>query len=153
MKELAPKHLIIRSSWVYGMEGHNFVNSIIEQAKNGGCIEAAVDDYACPTSAKELSRVILRLIKEEQEGIYHAVCGGSCSRYELAEEILRLMGKTDVRLEAKKMVELQSSIDGPEYTILDNMMLRMSEIETPVPWKEALKEYLQEYDCQRRGGI
>ena len=153
VKELAPKHLIIRSSWVYGMEGHNFVNSIIEQAKNGGCIEAAVDDYACPTSAKELSREILRLIKEEQEGIYHAVCGGSCSRYELAEEILRLMGKTDVRLEAKKMVELQSSIDGPEYTILDNMMLRMSEIETPVPWKEALKEYLQEYDCQRRGGI
>ena len=112
-----------------------------------------MDDYACPTSAKELSRVILRLIKEEQEGIYHAVCGGSCSRYELAEEILRLMGKTDVRLEAKKMVELQSSIDGPEYTILDNMMLRMCEIETPVPWKEALKEYLQEYDCQRRGGI
>ena len=65
VKELAPKHLIIRSSWVYGKEGHNFVNSIIEQVQHGGIIEAAINEYACPTSARELCKVILRLIKEE----------------------------------------------------------------------------------------
>ncbi|WP_050642654.1 MULTISPECIES: SDR family oxidoreductase [Clostridia] len=105
VKELAPKHLIIRSSWVYGKEGHNFVNSIIEQVQHGGIIEAAINEYACPTSARELCKVILRLIKEEQEGIYHAVCSGSCSRYELAQEILRIMGRQDVKLEPVELEE------------------------------------------------
>lgn len=145
VKELAPKHLIIRSSWVYGKDGKNFVNAIIGQAQRGERIEAAVDDYASPTSAKELSKVILRLIQAEQEGIYHAVCGGYCSRYGLAQEILRLMGKEDIELIPKKMEEINSPFKGPEYTMLDNMMLRMCDIQTPAAWQEALAEYVEEY--------
>ena len=144
VKELAPKHLIIRSSWVYGKEGDNFVNSIIEKAQSGQPIEAAVDDFACPTSARELSRVILRLIQEEQEGIYHAVCSGHCSRYMLAQEVLRLLGRGDEKLTPVKMAEIPSTLEGPEYTILDNMMLRMCKIQTPTSWQEALAEYIEE---------
>ncbi len=163
VKELAPKHLIIRSSWVYGKEGDNFVNYIIDCAKNGKTIEAAVDDFACPTSAKELSKVILRLIQAEQEGIYHAVCDGFCSRYELAEEILKLLGKEDVQLIPKMRRDMYQGRDsfehvngqnlstaikmteecGSRYTILDNMMLRMCGIECPVSWQEALEEYIR----------
>lgn len=163
VKELAPKHLIIRSSWVYGKEGDNFVNHIIDCAKKGQSIEAATDDYACPTSAKELSKVILRLIQAEQEGIYHAVCEGFCSRYELAEQILKLLGKKEVPLLPKKrrdMLRGRESFEhmnlanpsivskttenecGSRYTILDNMMLRMCGIECPISWKDALKEYI-----------
>lgn len=143
VKELAPKHLIIRSSWVYGKDGANFVNSIIEKAEKGQRIEAAVDDFACPTSAKELSKVILRLIQAEQEGIYHAVCAGFCSRYELAQEILKHLGREEVELVPVKLGE--SAVNGgTRYTILDNMMLRMCNIETPVSWQEALAEYLEE---------
>ncbi len=163
VKELAPKHLIIRSSWVYGKEGDNFVNYIIERAKNGLSIEAAIDDFACPTSAKELSKVILRLIQAEQEGIYHAVCEGYCSRYELAEEILKLLGKEEIPLIPKmrrdmiqgresfehmntsnpsKIAKMAEEECGSRYTILDNMMLRMCGIECPISWKEALKEYI-----------
>ncbi|MET3738729.1 dTDP-4-dehydrorhamnose reductase [Faecalicatena orotica] len=145
VKELAPKHLIIRSSWVYGAEGSNFVNSIIEQAGKGMRIEAAVDDFACPTSAKELSRVILRLIQAEQEGIYHAVCAGHCSRYALAQEILRLLGREEVELVPIKMGGRQPGFEGPEYTVLDNMMLRMCGIQQPSGWKEALREYVADY--------
>lgn len=107
-------------------------------------IEAATDDYACPTSAKELTKTILRLIQEEQEGIYHAACSGFCSRYELAGEILKLMGKEEVELVPKKMEELEVAYHGPEYTILDNMMLRMCEIEAPSSWQDALAEYIKE---------
>ena len=181
VKELAPKHLIIRSSWVYGKEGHNFVNSIIEQVQRGGIIEAAVNEYACPTSARELCKVILRLIQEEQEGIYHAVCSGSCSRYELAQEILRIMGRQDVRLEPVELGDPGqipggsaancgirytqraprnscpaggSAVNcGIRYTILDNMMLRMCGIEEPEPWQAALKEYLQELNLQEGAEI
>lgn len=152
VKELAPKHLIIRSSWVYGTEGRNFVNSIIEQAKDGGRIEAAEDDFACPTSAKELSRVILRLIQAEQEGIYHAVCAGHCSRYELAQEILRLLGRQEAELVPVKMSDIRPVFGEPEYTILDNMMLRMCGIQEPCGWKDALGEYVAEYISEKRTG-
>lgn len=143
VKELCPKHLIIRSSWIYGKSGKNFVNDVMEKADAGKEIVAAVNEYAVPTSAREISKVILRLIREEQDGIYHAVCGGTrCSRYELAQEILRLMGKEEVTLTGKKRQEIREDLVGADYTVLDNMMLRMCGIQEPIDWKEALKEYI-----------
>ena len=68
MKELAPKHLIIRSSWVYGKGGANFVNMIIEKAKKGEQIQVPDDEFALPTSAAELSKVIIRLIQKRAGG-------------------------------------------------------------------------------------
>lgn len=140
VKELAPKHLIIRSSWVYGSEGENFVNYVISKVKAGEKVEAAVDDYACPTSAKELSRVILRLIKAEQEGIFHTVCSGFCSRYELAKEIVRLIGADESLIVPVNRNESKV----PRYTVLDDMMLRMCNIDRPSSWQDALAEYIEE---------
>ena len=140
VKELAPKHLIIRSSWVYGAEGENFVNYVISKTKAGEKVEAAVDDYACPTSAKELSRVILRLMKNEQEGIFHAICRGYCSRYDLAVETVRLIGGDESLIVPVNRNENKV----PRYTVLDDMMLRMCDIDRPLSWKEALKEYIEE---------
>ena len=141
VKELAPKHLILRSSWVYAKDGKNFVNYILRCAEEGKTVEAPIDDFACPTSAKELTRVLLRLIEAEQEGIYHAVCRGYCSRYELAQEIFRLLGKDESLVIPVKLY----GEAGPRYTILDDMMLRMCEMERPVTWKEALAEYIEDY--------
>ena len=140
VKELAPKHLIIRSSWVYGVEGENFVNYVISKVKAGEKIDAAVDDYACPTSAKELSRIILRLMKTEQEGIFHAVCNGYCSRYDLAIETVKLIGGDESLVVPVNRNESKV----PRYTVLDDMMVRMCNIERPVSWKEALAEYITE---------
>lgn len=145
VKELAPNHLIIRSSWVYGKVGMNFVNYVIKKALAGEKIPAATDEFAVPTSAKELSKVIIRLVKEEQEGIYHAVCQGeSCSRYELAKEIVRQLGKEESLVVPAALKEVRPNMEGPDYTVLDNLMLRMCEIESPKPWKEALAEYIRE---------
>ena len=145
VKELAPKHLIIRSSWVYAKGGENFVNYVIRHAEEGKQISAPVDDFACPTSAKELTKVILRLIEAEQEGIYHVVCSGYCSRYELAKEILRLLGKDEsLVVPVKRFGEEES-----RSTILDDMMLRMCGIERPLPWQEALAEYIEDYKKTR----
>lgn len=147
VKELAPKHLIIRSSWVYGKGGANFVNMIIEKAKKGEQIKVPDDEFALPTSAAELSKVIIRLIQKEQEGIYHAVCGGvRCSRYELAKEIVRLLGKDESLLIPAALQELDPKLQGPDYTVLDNMMLRMCEIEEPKDWKEALADYIKDQE-------
>lgn len=142
VKELAQKHIIIRSSWVYG-EGNNFVKEILGLADKQETIMVSKNQFASPTSAKELARVVLRLLQSGDDGIYHAVCKGSCSRFEFASEILRLTNKNN-KLIATEEHTSSHSLMRPSYSVLDNLMLRMCEIETPISWQDALKEYIQE---------
>lgn len=137
VKTIAPKFLIIRSSWVYG-EGENFVSDLLRRAETESCILAAQDQLGAPTSADEVARVIYRLLEKDAYGLYHAVCGGVCSRYEFARRILTLAGKDTQILKADNMGENGH----PSYAVLDNLMLRLDEIELPVSWEEALSEYM-----------
>ena len=93
-------------------------------------------EYACPTSASELARIIEYFIKNECLGIYHAVCQGSCSRLEYARTILEYANATD------KLKLVPANNNKPVYSVLDNMMLRLEHIEQPKNWKDALKEYI-----------
>ena len=94
VKEFTHKHFIIRSNWVFG-KGNNFVNRVLEAADQGRALAVAEDQYGSPTSAKDLARIILHLIRTNEYGTYHATCQGVCNRYEFAKEILRLAGKEE----------------------------------------------------------
>lgn len=140
VKELLSRHIIVRSSWVYGT-GRDFVSTVLANAEKGGEMEVASNQYACPTSAKELANVILQFIESDAYGTYHAVCQGICSRYEFAQEILAAAGKTEA-LTLKPIFD--DTRDRPAYSVLDNLMLRISGMQQPKDWKTALHEYLQE---------
>ena len=86
VKEFTHKHFIIRSNWVFG-KGNNFVNRVLEAADQGRALAVAEDQYGSPTSAKDLARIILHLIRTNEYGTYHATCQGVCNRYEFAKEI------------------------------------------------------------------
>ena len=95
--QLMTRYVIIRSSWIYGI-GKDFLNEVLEAAADSqvSTMELLNNDRAVPTSAAELARVVKFFIDNDHYGIYHAVCsGGSCTRLEFAEEILRLAGKED----------------------------------------------------------
>ena len=79
-------------------------------------------------------------MKSEQEGIFHAVCNGYCSRYELALEVVRLIGGDESLVVPVNRNESKV----PRYTVLDDMMLRMCDIDRPLSWKEALAEYIKD---------
>lgn len=136
VRSIAPKYLIIRSSWVYG-EGKNFVTDVLDKAEREGHV-TVTQGYASPTSALEVARTMLRLLGEEAYGTYHATCQGVCSRQEFAAKILQLAGK-----EAKiEVVDEQQEILRPRYAVLDNLMLRISRMELLPSWEQALEEYL-----------
>ena len=138
MRALMSRYVIIRSSWVYGL-GKDYVRLVLEAAEKGGKFIAPANQYSSPTSAKELAKVLMQFIDNEYYGTYHVVCKGCCSRYEYAQEILRLTGKED-KLE---LISCDDMLDTqPKYSVLDNMMIRISNIEEPAEWKTALKEYL-----------
>ena len=138
--QLNDKFTIIRSSWIYGI-GRDFVDKVLKCVGSQEELEVANNQFAVPTSSKELAKLISHFIDHEEYGIYHAVCKGSCSRYELAQAILEYTNNTD-KLTIKAVTGKAS------YSVLDNMMLRLNGIEEPKEWQEALKEYLEE-----RGGI
>ena len=132
--------VIIRSSWIYGI-GRDFVDEVLRNVGQGKTMEVPNNQYAAPTSAKELAKVIRYFIDNEEYGLYHVVCPGSCSRYEFARTILEYSGKAG-ELDLYPVVIEDSA--RPTYSVLDNMMLRLTGIEEPKEWKTALKEYLDE---------
>ena len=140
LTQLLNRFVIIRSSWIYGI-GRDFVDEVLRNVGQGKTMEVPNNQYAAPTSAKELAKVIRYFIDNEEHGLYHVVCPGSCSRYEFARTILEYSGKAG-ELDLYPVVIEDSA--RPTYSVLDNMMLRLTGIEEPKDWKAALKEYLDE---------
>lgn len=140
LTQLLNRFVIIRSSWIYGI-GRDFVDEVLRNVGQGKTMEVPNNQYAAPTSAKELAKVIRYFIDNEEYGLYHVVCPGSCSRYEFARTILEYSGKAG-ELDLHPVVIEDSA--RPTYSVLDNMMLRLTGIEEPKDWKAALKEYLDE---------
>lgn len=140
LTQLLNRFVLIRSSWIYGI-GRDFVDEVLRNVGQGKTMEVPNNQYAAPTSAKELAKVIRYFIDNEEYGLYHVVCPGSCSRYEFARTILEYSGKAG-ELDLYPVVIEDSA--RPTYSVLDNMMLRLTGIEEPKEWKTALKEYLDE---------
>lgn len=143
VKEFTHKHFVIRSNWVYGHGGHNFVNRVLAAAEAGNGLSVASDQFGSPTSAKDLARIILYLIKTNEYGTYHATCQGVCNRYEFAQEVLKLAGK---RITLRPVVTSESDLSStrPAYAVLDNFILRIINVYEMPDWRASLKEYMDE---------
>ena len=142
VKEMNPKHMIIRTSWLYGFVENDFVSTVIKKAEAGEVISVPMNQISSPTSAKELSRFIRKLLKTNESGIFHASCEGECSRHEFAKTVIKYAGlKADVQ-----GVVAENGADPtlrPCYTRLDNLMMKMTGVYEMADWKAALKEYME----------
>ena len=140
LTQLNNRFVIIRSSWIYGI-GRDFVDEVLSNVGKIDVMEVPNNRYAVPTSAKEQAKVIVYFIENDAYGLYHVVCQGSCSRYEFAKAILEYAGKSD---QMEIIPVLSKDESRPAYSVLDNMMLRLTGMEEPKEWRAALKEYLDE---------
>lgn len=140
VKDFAERYFIIRSNWIYG-KGNNFIKKLLELAGQKEVINVSKESFGSPTSAKELARFIVYLMESSEYGVYHATCEGTCSRYEFAEEVIKLVGLS-VKLEAVHNEEDELAEQRPAYTVLDNLMLRLLGNYQLPHWKEALADYM-----------
>lgn len=145
VRELTDKHVIVRSSWLYGAGTYDFVDQVLDCAAKGEPVRLPGDEISSPTSADALAGFIAYLIGAREYGLYHASCEGMCSRSEFAREILRLSGRADVPVESTE----QGQSLRPKFTLLDNMMMRMTGIYQMPDWKDALADYLA---ARQKGG-
>jgi dTDP-4-dehydrorhamnose reductase len=138
VRELCPKHLIIRSSWVYSGTSRDYFSQVISNGKNGTAFDAATDRVSTPTSAQELARFVLSLLDKNEYGIYHASCEGSCSRYEYARTILEKTG-----YDPALAIPVQTTESGVVIsTLLENLMMKLTGIYEMPHWQDALQEYI-----------
>ncbi len=146
VKSLCKKYNIVRTAWLYG-EGKNFVKAMLALAEKNSEIKVVNDQYGSPTSALELARAIAFLIDKDDSGIYHGTCEGRTSWYEFAIEIFRLAGKKVV-VKPITTEEYPTPARRPKYSVLENKKLKEAGY-TMKHWKEALKEYMEQYKIGR----
>lgn len=135
------QHFILRTAWLYGPGGKNFVEKIVEAAETRPKLRVVDDEIGSPTHTRDLAEATLALLQTEAYGTYHAVNNGDCTRYAFAKEIVRLtaMGST---LESCASAEFATRAERPRYSVLDNSKLTEACGYEFRPWQEALSDYM-----------
>jgi dTDP-4-dehydrorhamnose reductase len=134
------RYYIVRSSWLYGTAGRNFVETMLTLGRDQGEAVVVRDQVGCPTYTAHLADALVRLIGTTAFGIHHIAGGGECSWYEFAEEIFR-QSALDVRMMSMTTAELSRPAPRPPYSVLSTQ--RTEAIYLP-DWQEGLAAYLAE---------
>ena len=137
------KWLIVRTSWLFGREGKNFVDSIVGLAKKNTILKVVDDQKGCPTYAPDLAHCLVDLAGKGLEGIYHFCNGPSCSWYEMAQEAIQIAG---IKCEVQPCVssEYPRPAKRPSYSVLD-CEKTYQELDWKVPgWQEAVRKHISQ---------
>ena len=137
-----PDHLIVRTQWLYGLHGKNFVETMLRLALEKDQLAVVDDQIGSPTWTVDLAQAIQALLKNGQRGIYHAANSGFCSWNEFARAIFQESG-LPVTVKPMTTVELNRPARRPLYSTLDCSKLEQDTGFHPQPWRSALKAYLQ----------
>jgi len=143
IKEEINNYYIVRTSWLYGESGSNFLKTILKLGKQNSEIKIINDQIGTPTYVKSLSRQILTIIKTESFGIYHSSCNGYCSWYEFACEIVKQAG-LQTNIIPIRTEDYPLPATRPRYSVLDNYMLRLKNIDIMPNWKDSLINFFNE---------
>jgi len=141
VRETNPRHFIIRTAWLYG-EGNNFVRTMLKLSKEKQEMNVVDDQFGSPTSTVDLAKAIVKLMNTESYGTYHGTCEGSCSWNEFAKKIFEIKG-INIKVNPITTEELGRLANRPKYSVLDNFMLKLLDINVFRNWEDAIAEYLK----------
>ncbi len=135
VQKICDKYYIVRTSWLYGHHGKNFVETMLNLAKENKEIKVVDNQTGCPTWTVDLSEALTDLLEENpQYGIYHICGSGETSWYNFAKEIFKI-ANTNANLIPCKDYEYNAKAKRPNYSVLENNGVCGS-------WKHSLKKYM-----------
>ncbi len=144
--DFCKKAFIVRTAWLYGYVGKNFVKTIVRVGKAQKELSVVNDQLGNPTNAADLAHHILKLSLTEEYGTYHCTGEGVCSWCDFAKEIIKLSGSSAV-VNACTSEEYKAknpnAASRPQYSALDNTMLRCTVGDEMRNWKDALAVYFE----------
>lgn len=137
--------LIVRTGWLYGAAGHNFVRAILARGRAGKALSVVEDQRGRPTWTRNVAETVLDLMERSVEGVWHVADGGEATWLDFAREALRLSG-VDVPIRGVTTAEWGAAAPRPRYSVLDLSATERTLGREAMPWPEALRRYLAEED-------
>ena len=150
VRQQCPDHFIVRTAWLYGLPGPNFVTAILARGRNLSPTEelqVVQDQRGTPTSALALAPQLLALAETQAFGTYHATCQGQTTWYDFARLILERAGLS-VKVKPCATSEYPRPAPRPANSVLENRLLRLAGMDLMPPWEEAFHKFWEAHGGQ-----
>ena len=142
LREEGGDHLLVRTQWLFGPAGRNFIRTILEKSRRGETLRVASDQVGCPTNSKDLAAAVRTLLEKGARGTVHFSGEGETSWYGFARYVLERCGLPTGALFAANTRDLPYPAPRPAYGVLSKEKYRAITGASPRPWEEAVEEYL-----------
>ncbi|SFS84485.1 dTDP-4-dehydrorhamnose reductase [Paenibacillus sp. 453mf] len=148
-QSLSSRYFIVRTSWVYGLHGNNFVKTMLKLGQEKPLLNVVNDQKGSPTYTVDLAAFLYELIQTEKYGIYHASNSGSCTWYEFTQAILEeaaqvLDMKVTASLEPCTTDMFPRPAPRPQNSVMEHLAIRTNGLTDLRPWREGLNDFLAE---------
>lgn len=145
VQAILSKYFIVRTSWVYGVYGKNFVKTMLELVKTRDSLKVVSDQFGSPTYTVDLALFLKKLIETDRYGIYHASNSGVCSWYDFACAIFEESGIT-MNVEPCTTEEFPRPAPRPRNSAMEHEAIRVNGFEDLREWRDGLKAFLKELE-------
>jgi len=142
LKEYAGDYLLIRTAWLYGRTGKNFVKTILDKARQEKKLRVVNDQVGSPTYSADLALAVRLLLEGNHAGVFNVTNRGRCSWYDFAVRIIQYAQIPDVEIEAISSGMLQRQALRPAYSVLSCRKFIQETNKTTRYWQVALKDFL-----------
>ncbi|MCT1403445.1 dTDP-4-dehydrorhamnose reductase [Paenibacillus sp. p3-SID867] len=147
IRDFCSKWFIVRTSWVFGLHGNNFVKTMLRLGQEKPLLKVVNDQKGSPTYTVDLAQFLINLISTEKYGIYHASNSGSCTWYEFTsaifEEAREQLGLTiTAELQPCTTEEFPRPAPRPANSVMDHLAIRLNQFEDLPHWREGLKQFM-----------
>jgi dTDP-4-dehydrorhamnose reductase len=143
LRTITDNYILIRTAWLYGAKGKNFVQAILDRAKATGKLTVVDDQTGSPTCTRDLAAATELLIDKNARGVFHLTNRGNCTWYEFAKKILKEAHLDTVEISPIKTTELQRAALRPAYSVLGMQKFITTTGKTMQPWQLAFQDYYQ----------
>lgn len=144
LKKYIEKYFIVRISWVFGINGNNFIKTMLRLGRENGAVKVVDDQIGSPTYTFDLARLLVDMIESDRYGAYHATNEGICSWYEFAKEIFRAAGMNDVVVTPVKSGEFPVKAKRPKNSRMSKEKLVANGFSLLPAWQDAVARYIKE---------
>lgn len=143
VQTLHDRFFIVRTSWVYGKYGNNFVKTMLKMAGERDQLKVVSDQVGSPTYTYDLAAFLLDLVQTDFYGIYHASNSGICSWFDFAQAIFE-DSSVNILVEPCTTADFERPAPRPAYSVMDHTAIRSNGLNLLRPWREALNHYLKD---------
>ncbi|MED3830831.1 dTDP-4-dehydrorhamnose reductase [Priestia megaterium] len=142
VRDLHSNFFIVRTSWVYGKHGANFVKTMLKLGQERKELSVVADQIGCPTYTLDLAHAILELVDTQKYGVYHISNSGSCSWYEFAKEIFKV-SDMEVQVNPCTTADFPRPAARPANSVFEHMSIKLNNFTSIRHWREALSSFLK----------